>query len=116
MRIHIGNLRLRTIVGIEEWEKKSLQDVILNMALEFEGEAAGRSDAIEDTVNYKTLTKQVIALVEGHSFGLLEKMVTDILDLLMAHPKVLGAWVEAEKPGALRFADSVSIEGERVRE
>jgi len=62
MILRIENIRLRTIVGIYEWEKKSKQDVIINVELEFDGAAAIKSDNIKDSVNYKTINKQIITL------------------------------------------------------
>lgn len=114
MIIRIKNLRLRTVIGIYDWEKKIKQDVILNIKIEFDGRQASQTDNIDDSVNYKTITKQIIALVEENSFGLVEKIVGDVLDVIMAIPKVVSASVEVDKPGALRYTDSVSVEDSRT--
>ena len=109
MIIRIKNLRLRTVIGINEWERKALQDVIINMTLTFDGSRAAQSDHIADTVNYKKITKQVIAAVENSEFYLLETLADHILKLVMADERIHKALIEVDKPKALRFADSVSV-------
>lgn len=107
--IRIKNLRLRTFIGINDDEIRKKQDVIVNIKIHFNADHAVHSTAIEHTLNYKTITKEVIHLVEEGRFALLEKMTNEVLDLIMDHPEVRQAEVEVDKPHALRFADSVSI-------
>ena len=116
MIIRIKDLRLRTIIGINDWEREQEQDIVINAGIVFDGRAAADSDEIADTIDYKSLTKAMIAHVEGSSWNLLEKLATRLLEIALAHPKVESAWVEVDKPGALRFADSVSVrvDGERA--
>lgn len=108
--VQIENLRLRTIIGINDWERKEKQDVTINIKIRFDAARAGQSDCIEDTVNYKELNKRVIQTVEQSQFYLVEKLARVILDIAMENSQVVEAWVKVEKPFALRFADSVSIE------
>ena len=109
MTIHIRNLRLRTIIGIQDWERKVQQDVIINIKLEYDGEKAAGTDDIADTVDYKVLKRKVIDLVENSRYFLLDRLVHEIAALMMEEPLVKRAHVEVDKPHALRFADSVSI-------
>lgn len=109
MKIRIKNLRLRTIVGVNDWERDHSQDVIVNVELEFDGSKAVQSDNLEDTVNYKALKKRIIQEVESSKFFLVEKLAHHILEIVMDHPKVQHAQVEVDKPHALRYADSVSV-------
>jgi dihydroneopterin aldolase/D-erythro-7,8-dihydroneopterin triphosphate epimerase len=114
--IHIQDLHLRTIIGINEEERRNRQDVLINCTLYADTRAAGRSDDINDAVNYRTITKQIIALVEESSFFLVEKMAAEIAAICLADPRVERARVRVEKPGALRFARSVGVEVERTRD
>ena len=109
MKIRIKNLRLRTIIGANEWERKVLQDVIINVKIELEGEAAVKSDNLEDTIDYKKLSKEIINMAEDSHFQLLESLAKRILDLIMKDDRVQNVFVEVDKPHALRFADSVSL-------
>lgn len=114
--IQITDLLLRTIIGINEEERRKRQDVLINITLYADTRAAGQSDDIDDAVNYRTLTKQVINMVEASSFFLVEKLAAEIAAICLADPRVERARVRVEKPGALRFARSVGIEIERARE
>ena len=116
MNLRIKNLRLRTIIGINDWERVEKQDVVINLELELDGIRAMETDRIEDTVNYKSLTKRVISEVEKSEFYLIEKMAEHILQVVLEDPKIKKATVEVDKPGALRFADSVSVRCSAGRE
>ena len=110
MIIRIKNLRLRAVLGINPWERENKQDVIINILIEFDGSKAAETDAIEDTVDYKTLKRRIIDYVENTNFNLIEKLVKNIGDIIMKDEKVIRTTVEVDKPHALRFADSVSLE------
>ncbi|NWN81585.1 MAG: dihydroneopterin triphosphate 2'-epimerase [Halomonas sp.] len=107
--IRIKNLRLRTHIGIKEEEIRNRQDVVINAVIRYRADKAVAFNHIEQALNYRTITKQVIAHIEENRFLLLERMTREVLDLIMAHEQVLTAQVEIDKPHALRFADSVSI-------
>ena len=116
MRIHIKNLRLRTIVGVDAPERERLQDVIVNVTMDFDGSKAALSDDIGDTVDYEAAKRRITAEVEGADFHLLEKLAHRILNVVMEDPKVRRATVEVDKPQALRFTDSVSVSCSADRE
>jgi D-erythro-7,8-dihydroneopterin triphosphate epimerase len=107
--IRIKNLRLRTYIGINTDEVKNKQDIVVNIRINYCAEQAAESDNMDDALNYRTITKKVIALVENNRFGLLEKLTADILAIASEHAWVKSAEVEVDKPHALRFADSVSL-------
>ncbi|MDZ7922981.1 MAG: dihydroneopterin triphosphate 2'-epimerase [Marinagarivorans sp.] len=107
--IRIKNLRLRTYIGIKSEEINNRQDVIINAVIHCQVQAAVESNLIDNALNYRTICKAIIALIEDQRFALLERMTFEILDIVMSHPDVLKAEVEVDKVGALRYADSVSI-------
>ena len=114
--IEIEDLALRTFVGINPEEQAHKQDVIISLRLEVDLRAAGGSDDIEQTVNYRTLAKQVIAHVEEGRFLLVERMAEEIATLcLSGDERVLAVHVRVQKPGALRYARSVGVSIERTR-
>ncbi len=115
-RILIRNLLLRTRIGVNSEERRNLQDVILNITLHADTRAAGASDDIDYTVNYRTITKEVIDHVETSRYYLVEKLANEIARLCLSHEGVLGVTVRVEKPGALRFAESAGVEITRTQE
>lgn len=108
--IRIKNLRLRTYIGINDDEIANRQDVIINVVIHYPAEKATLSDNMGDALNYRTITKEIIALVENNRFGLLEKLTNDVLSIASKHHWVSHCMVEVDKPHALRFADSVSLQ------
>lgn len=115
MIIKIENLRLRTIIGVYDWEKENRQDLIINVTIDFDGRKATESDSIDDTLDYKAINKKIISFVETNDFNLLERVAGGICDIVFEYPAVRWASVKVDKPGALRFADSVSVTEARER-
>ena len=107
--INIRNLRLRTYIGFNPDEMEKQQDVVINIQIRYEITDKVLQDKVEEALNYKTVTKQVITHVEQGRFLLLEKLVADILAISCEHPSVRHTQVTVDKPHALRFADSVSL-------
>ncbi|SDH64573.1 dihydroneopterin triphosphate 2'-epimerase [Pseudomonas panipatensis] len=108
-RIRVKDLRVRTFIGIKEEEILNKQDVLINLTILYPAQDAVQVNDIEHALNYRTITKAILAHVEGNRFALLERLTQEILDLVMSNPAVHYAEVEVDKPHALRFAESVSI-------
>ena len=108
-RIRVKDLLLRTYIGINEEEIRNKQDVLINLTILYPAQDAVRDNDIDHALNYRTITKAIIAHVEGNRFALLERLTQDLLDLVMGNLSVQYAEVEVDKPHALRFAESVSI-------
>tara|TARA_B100000945_G_scaffold320962_1_gene332996 strand:+ start:1220 stop:1627 length:408 start_codon:yes stop_codon:yes gene_type:complete len=114
-RINITDLHLRTIIGINPEERTNLQDVLINITLFVDSKKAGETDEINDAANYRTITKNVINLVENSQFFLVEKMASEISKICLTNEKVARCIINVQKPSALRFARSVGITIERNR-
>jgi len=114
-KIHIKDLSLRTIIGINDDERRNRQDVLINLVMRADLRPAGASDDIDDAVNYRTITKRIIDLVENSQFYLVEKMADEIAKICLEDQRVKRVRVRVEKPGALRFARSVGVSIKRSR-
>lgn len=116
-KIFIKDLLVRGILGINPEEREKLQDILINVVLYADVRQAAATDAIEDAVNYKSISKRIIDHVEASSDFLVEKLVTDLARIILCeNENVARVQVRVEKPGALRFARSVGIEIDRTRE
>ncbi len=114
-RIEIRDLLLRCIIGINEDERKNKQDVLINVVMWADTRAAARSDAIEDAVNYRTVTKQIIEHVEASQYFLVERLAERVAEICLRDARVQQVQVSIEKPTALRFARSVGVTIMRTR-
>ncbi|MBT4866736.1 MAG: dihydroneopterin aldolase [Planctomycetaceae bacterium] len=115
-QILVKDLFLRTIIGVNDDERSNRQDVLINLVLDVDTRAAGRSDDMNDTVNYRDIAKQVIELVEGSKFFLVEKLADEIARVCLSDQRVGQVQVSVEKPAALRFAKSVGVSIVRTRD
>jgi len=114
-KIIVKNLLLRGIIGINDWEREKRQDILVNLTLFADLRAAGQSDSADDILNYRTITKAVIDYVENSQHYLVEALATEIARICVVEHGVPRVIVRVEKPGALRFAESVGVEIERTR-
>ena len=115
-RIFIRDLSTVGIVGIKPDERVTPQEILINATLWAETAAAAASDAIEDTVNYRTIAKAMIAHVRGGKPMLVERLAEELAQLaLAADERIEEVELTVEKPAALRHARSVGITIRRAR-
>lgn len=114
-KIHIRDLLLRCIIGINDVERRDKQDVIINAVLYIDLIKAGQTDRLEDSVDYKEMKKDIISKVENTSFSLIEKLAEEIANVCLGYSKVQKVNVIVDKPAALRFTRSVAVEITRGR-
>ena len=115
-KILIQDLLIRGIIGIHDWEREKKQDILINIVMEADCRPAGTSDDFRDAVDYRAVTKKVLALVETSSFFLVERLAEEIAKICLEDQRVEVARIRVEKPGAVRFSRSVGIEIERFQE
>ena len=114
-KIIVKDLLLRGIIGFNDWEREKKQDILINLTLFTDVRKAGASDEPGDCLNYRTITKTVINHVENSSYNLVEALATAIARICVVDHNAARVIVRVEKPGALRFSQSVGVEIERER-
>jgi FolB domain-containing protein len=115
-QIFITDLVARGIIGINAWEREKPQEIMINIVLFADLRKAGKSDDIQDCVNYRTVAKKVLAHAETARRFTVEALAADLARLCLEEPGVMKVRVRVEKPGAVRFAKSVGVEIERSKE
>jgi len=113
-RILVKDLLVRGIIGVNDWERKTKQDILVNLEIGVDARLAGRTDDMNDSLNYRTVAKAVIALVESSEYRLVEALATEIARVITIDHGAARVKVRVEKPGAVRYARSVGIEIERT--
>ena len=112
----ITDLVARGILGVNDSERDKPQEIRINIILFTDQSKAGKSDDIQDCVNYSTVAKKVIAHTETARRFTVEALAADLARLCLEEPGVIKVRVRVEKPGAVRFARSVGVEIERCKE
>lgn len=115
-RLVVRRLAARCVLGVSDAERRDKQDVLVDVVLHADLCRAAQSDAFEDAVDYRAIKKRVLALVEGSSFHLLEALADAIARACLEFAGVERVDVTVDKPGALRFANSVAVELTRTKE
>lgn len=111
--IFINDLRVDTIIGVNDWERKTRQTVSIDLELACDCSKAAINDSIDDTLNYKLVSKAVIAFVEQSDFQLVETLAERIGGLLKDEFGCHWLRVRVNKRGALRSAGEVGVIIER---
>jgi len=112
-KVIIKNLIARGIIGVYDWERTKPQEILINITLFGNLEKAGRTDDIKDSINYKTIAKGAQSLAENCERLTVEALASDIASYCLESPGVERVITRVEKPGAVRFAESVGVEIER---
>ena len=113
--ILIKDLSVSGIIGINPDERTTQQEILVNAVLLVDTRSAAVSDDIDDAVNYRTITKQMIAHIEAGKPMLVERLVQELADICLTDNRVKTVTISVEKPGALRHARSVGIRITRSR-
>ncbi len=116
-QVFIKDLMVRGILGINPEERTNRQDIVVNVIMWANTRPAAASDDIADAVNYRTVAKAIIAHIENGQPMLVERLVEEIAILCFeTDAKIEAVEVSVEKPGALRFAQSVGVSIFRSRD
>jgi FolB domain-containing protein len=115
-KVIIKDLLARGIIGVNDWERKQPQDILINIIAFTDTRRAAETDDLADCVNYRTLAKKAQSHAETAARFTVEALANDIAKICLEEKGVRRAIVRVEKPGAVRFAASVGVEIERNRE
>ena len=115
-KVIINDLLVRGIIGVNDWERKRPQDILINLTLFTDTKRAGKTDNLDDCVNYSTMSKKIQAHAESAERLTVEALANDLAKICFEDNGVQKVVVRVEKPGAVRFARSVGVEIERSRD
>ncbi|HKS93210.1 MAG TPA: dihydroneopterin aldolase [Gammaproteobacteria bacterium] len=111
--VFIRELRVPTVVGIFDWERRIRQTVVLDLDMSADIRRAARSDRIEDTLDYKAVAKRVTQFVSAAQYQLVETLAEEIAGFIIREFRVAHVKVTLHKPGAVSGSKSVGVSIER---
>jgi len=112
-RVLIEGLEIRTVIGIYDWEREIRQSVRLDLEMAWDISAAAKSDDINDTLDYKAVSKRLISFVEASNFGLIEALAENCAKIVLEEFSVPWLRLKMSKPGAVRGSENVAVLIER---
>lgn len=111
--VFIEDLRIETVIGIYDWERKIRQTIAIDLEMAFDNRKPAGSDKIEDTLDYKAVSKRLIAFVENSHFELVETLAERCAEIVMQQFKVPWLRLKLSKPGAVTGSKAVGVIVER---
>jgi dihydroneopterin aldolase len=111
--IFLRGLQIDTVIGIYDWERKIRQTVIIDLEMGTDIRNAAATDDIAHTLDYKTLSKRIIAFVEASEFQLVETLAEKISNIILDEFSVPWLRLTLNKKGAISGASDVGIQIER---
>ncbi|MGB5439021.1 MAG: dihydroneopterin aldolase [Gammaproteobacteria bacterium] len=111
--VFINDLRIETIIGIYDWERKVKQTISLDLEMGADIRKAAKTDAIEDTLNYKAVAKRLISFVGESEYQLVETLAEKIAEIVLSEFSVPWLKLTVHKPGAVRGSRDVGVMIER---
>jgi len=111
--IFLRGLRVDTVIGIWEWERRIRQTVVIDLEMSADISKAAATDDVADTLNYKSVAKRIQDFVAESSFQLVETLAERIAATIRDEFEVAWVRVRVNKPGAIRGSKAVGVEIER---
>jgi dihydroneopterin aldolase len=109
-KIFLSDLRIETVIGIYDWERKIRQPVSIDLEMGTDIRRAAATDHIDDTLNYKGVAKRLIEFVGESEFQLVETLAERIAAIVLEEFGVPWVKVRLSKPGAVRGSKDVGVE------
>jgi len=114
-RVFIEDLKIETVIGIFDWERKIRQTISLDIEMAWDIQAAAETDHIDQALDYKSVAKRLIAYVSSSEFQLVETLAERCAQIILEEFQVSWLKLRLSKPGAVRGSRNVGVIIERQR-
>ncbi len=111
--VFIEGLEIEALIGIYDWERRIRQTLVFDLEMAFDNRVPATTDAIDDTLNYKAVSKRIIEYVSQSDFGLVETLAENVARIVISEFGVQRVRLKLSKPGAVRGARAVGVMIER---
>jgi len=114
-RVFLRGLTAECVIGFIDWERRVKQTVVVDLELPVDCRQAAVSDDVTDTVDYKKVSKRVLAFIEASEFKLVETLAQRLAMLILEEFAIEWIRLSINKPGAIRNSRDVGVSIERSR-
>ena len=102
--------------GVRRAERAEPQEFKVDIKVDADLLAPGRSDRVEDTVDYRPIYAIAQSVIEGESAKLLETLAQRIAERVLKVDKVVGVSVRvAKRPQSMRPIEAAAVKIKRMR-
>ena len=109
IEIKIERIKVDTIIGVYDFEKESKQTVYVSLAVVLSSDISAISDALADTCDYDTITKEVLHIGESKQFELIEAFAGYVKQRVETFSNIGSVTVTVEKPAAIPQAETTKV-------
>jgi dihydroneopterin aldolase len=113
--VFVRDLEIVVSVGVLEHEKRYEQRILISADLIVRDGYDGRSDRLEQVLDYGKLIDGITLLVQSGHFNLIETLAERVAAYCLGDPRVESVRVRVEKPDIMPSCRSVGVEVERRR-
>lgn len=114
-KIFIDNLIVFGILGIHPHEQRKKQLIRISVEVTTDITEAGEKDDVHKTIDYSTLSEDIIRFIDESSYGTIEALIEALAQMILHNFNIESVWLRIEKPSAVPQADSVGVEIERMK-
>jgi 7,8-dihydroneopterin aldolase/epimerase/oxygenase len=114
-RVFLRELGVECVIGFLDWERLVKQTVYLDIEAPIDCRKAALSDDVAQTLDYKRLSKVVIAFVGASEFKLVETLADRTAKLILKEFDLPWVRLTVNKRGAIRASRDVGVTIERTR-
>ncbi|MEK7840845.1 MAG: dihydroneopterin aldolase [Pseudomonadota bacterium] len=111
--VYLRDLKVDCVIGVYDWERRIRQTLVIDIDMATDIRKAAASDGIQDTLDYKAVSKRIQQFVGDSSFQLVETLAEKIAGMVLQEFPVPWVRVRINKKGAVRNADAVGVVIER---
>jgi dihydroneopterin aldolase len=111
--VYIRELEIQTVIGIYDWEREIRQTVSLDLDMATDIRRAAATEDIANTLDYKAVSKRLIAFIESAEYMLIEAMAERVAEIVLTEFPVQWIRLRLGKPGAVTGARDVGVIIER---
>ena len=108
-KIFLKNLRLKTRIGLFDWEKQIDQIINIDLEAGFDISKAAETDDVKHSLDYKTISSTIKEYVENNNHELIETLIENIAQMILKGFDLEYITLSISKPGAIRDSKDVGI-------
>jgi 7,8-dihydroneopterin aldolase/epimerase/oxygenase len=99
--IFLEQVSVQTKLGVPEWERMTPQTILLDIEIGYDLSKAGKSDHIDDTIDYGQVVNRIRETLTEHSFQLVEALAEHVCQVILKEFKAESVKIKVAKPGIL---------------
>lgn len=108
--VKIKGLKVNAVIGVFDWERAIEQPLLIDVCMATDISEAGKSDDINDAINYKEVCDDITELCQQTKALLIERLAELIAAHILSKYNTTQVEVSVAKPTAIKAAEAVAVQ------